>query len=82
MWPLISSFIFVGALADAFGNYNIAFYYSGGVLILAGLMTLPLTRLSKWERGRKSNLRDISEDSIRKDANMVSCISYNNTSCN
>ena len=77
----VSSSVVAGALADAYGNYNIAFYYAGGVLILAGIMTLPLTRLSKWERNHKSTLRDLTEDSIRKDTTMVTCISLNvNTS--
>ena len=70
---------FTGALADTYGNYNIAFYYAGGVLILAGIMTLPVIRLSKWERSRKATLRDIAEDSIGKDTIKVACISHHLT---
>ena len=70
---------FSGALADASGDYNISFYYAGGMLTLAGVMTLPIHKLSQWERSKNLSLPDIGVQKLKIEEATVHCISYNNS---
>ncbi|XP_060068752.1 monocarboxylate transporter 12-like [Ylistrum balloti] len=57
-----------GALSDASGNYDDAFYFAGGVITIAGVICLPLRRIITWEKKRlakKCKMKE-SDSSIEK----------------
>ena len=71
---------FSGALADASGDYNFSFYYAGGMLTLAGVMTLPIHKLSQRERRKQSSLPETGVQKLKIEEATVHCISYNSLS--
>ncbi|KAK7487224.1 hypothetical protein BaRGS_00021576 [Batillaria attramentaria] len=42
-----------GFLADATGDYSVSFHVMGGVVSLAGVVSLPLRRILRWEKHRR-----------------------------
>ncbi|XP_033758335.1 monocarboxylate transporter 12-like [Pecten maximus] len=60
-----------GALSDISGSYNMAFYFGGTSLVLGGLISLPLRRLSEWER-RKQKDETVDVDRREKNVNILS----------
>ena len=47
------------------------------MLTLAGVMTLPIHKLSQWERRKQSSLPDIGVQKLKTEEVTVHCISYN-----
>ena len=77
MSRLIYNISFItGALSDITGNYIGAFYLAGATILLAGIMCLPLRRITKWEYNKNcrmgvyKNAIDLSsDDSCKLNAN-------------
>ena len=43
-----------GAIFDATGSYTTSFMVSGGLIAVAGLICLPVRRISQWENSRNN----------------------------
>ncbi|OWF35485.1 monocarboxylate transporter 12-like [Mizuhopecten yessoensis] len=50
-----------GSLSDVTGNYDVAFYFAGGVITVAGIICFPLRRIVTWESERHSKQRKFKE---------------------
>lgn len=48
-----------GSLADQTGDYSITFYIAGASLAMAGIICIPLRRISKWEKLNTENRQEL-----------------------
>ena len=60
----------VGLLYDIYGRYNVPFYFAGGAMLLSGILSMPLRKLSQWERKKYNDnykSQGSSDDDMKKD---------------
>ena len=51
---------FSGAIFDATGSYTTSFMVSGGLIAVAGVICLPVRRISEWENSRNNENNEYS----------------------
>ncbi|XP_069105357.1 monocarboxylate transporter 12-like [Argopecten irradians] len=70
-----------GALADIYGNYRVAFYFSGISLVLGGLISVPLRFISKREHSKikEFNFVDTYNSDQRKKTTDIEIVYFKKT---
>lgn len=49
-----------GAMYQATGDYNLSFYFAGGLITLSAILCYPLKIVNKWEKARALETSKVS----------------------